>query len=398
MKKVYLDYAATTPVHKKVKKAMEPYFSDNFANPATLHQFGQDAKIGLDKARKRVANFIGAKSKEVIFTSGGSESDNLALKGVFFKLTQNKDFTPHIITSAIEHSAIINTCNFLKKRGAKVSYIKPDKNGLINPDDIKKEINKNTTIVSIMHANNEVGTIEPIKEIGKIIANVKKNRQVNNNDTPIYFHTDAVQTLGHIPINIDDLGVDMLTLSAHKLYGPKGVGVLFVREGVELEPLIHAGEQERERRGSTHNTPGIIGLAKAIDIADSEMKEEKERLINLRNYFLQEIKNSIKRVQLNGHPNKRLPNNLNVTIKGVEGEALLMSLDEAGIAVSTGSACSSTRLIPSHVLMAMGMSHLRAHSSIRFSMGKYTKKKDIDYVVKQLKPIVKRLREISPLK
>jgi len=398
MRKVYLDYAATTPVHKKVKKAMEPYFSDTFANPSSLHQFGQDAKVGLDKSRKTVADFIGAKSKEIIFTSGGSESDNLALKGLFFKLTQDKDFKPHIITSAIEHSAILNTCKFLEKQGAKVSYIDPNQKGLIDPEDIKKEINKNTILVSIMHANNEVGTIEPIQKIGEIIKKTKQNRQENDNNTPIYFHTDAVQTFGHLPISVDDLKVDMLSVSAHKLYGPKGVGALFVREGVKLLPLIHAGEQERKRRGSTHNTPGIIGLAKAVEIAGSEMEKERRRLTKLRNYFIKELKNSINGVKLNGHPEKRLPNNVNVAIKGVEGEALLMSLDEMGIGISTGSACSSTELKPSHVLMAMGFTHLRAHTSVRFSMGRYTKKKDVRYVIKKLKPIVQRLRDISPLK
>ena len=383
MRKIYLDYAATTPTDPEVLKAMLPYFTDRFGNPSSIHSFGQEAKAAVEKARKEIASFLGAKQEEIIFTSGGSESDNFAIKGVAYA---NKHKGNHIITSSIEHHAVIKSCEFLEKMGFKVTYLPVSKDGLVDPEDVKKAITDKTILISIMHASNEIGTIQPIKEIGKI-AREKK----------IYFHSDAVQTFGHIHINVDELNVDLLSVSAHKLCGPKGIGVLYVRKGTKIVSFIHGGGQERKRRASTENVPAIVGFGKAVEIAKKTMDEEVKKLVILRDKLIKGILEKIDNVYLNGHPARRLPNNVNVSVESIEGESMLLSLDMEGIAASTGSACTSASLEASHVLLALGLSHELAHGSLRFTLGRYTEKEDINKVLEILPKIVKKLRSISPL-
>ena len=395
MKKLYLDYAATTPTDPRVIKAMLPYFYRLPGNASSLHEPGQIAKKAMEQARKTVAHIIKAEPEEIVFTSGGSEANNLALKGVFYKLNHQH---LHIITSKIEHPAVLYSCQFLEKQGAEVTYLPVDKYGIVNVVKLQQAIKNETVLVSIMHANNEIGTIQPIKEIGQIIKTEKEKRDKNKDFLPIYFHTDAVQTFGHIPVNVNDLNVDFLSASAHKLYGPKGVGMLYIKKGIKIESLIHGGEHEKGRRASTENISGIIGFAKAVELADQEMKKENKRLIILRDYLIKKILDNIKGSFLNGHSKMRLPNNINVSIEGIEGESMLIELDAFGIYCSTGSACSSSSLDPSHVLMAMHLKPETAHASLRFSLGRWTKKSDLNYVLKRLIMIVNRLREVSPLK
>jgi len=383
MRKIYLDYAATTPTDPEVLKAMLPYFTDKFGNPSSIHSFGQEAKVAVEKAREEIASFLGAKQDEIIFTSGGSESDNFAIKGVAYA---NKHKGNHIITSSIEHHAVIKSCEFLEKMGFKVTYLPVSKDGLVDPEDVKKAITDKTILISIMHASNEIGTIQPIKEIGKI-AREKK----------IYFHSDAVQTFGHIHINVDELNVDLLSVSAHKLCGPKGIGVLYVRKGTKIVSFIHGGGQERKRRASTENVPAIVGFGKAVEIAKKTMDKEVKKLVILRDKLIKGILEKIDNVYLNGHPARRLPNNVNVSVESIEGESMLLSLDMEGIAASTGSACTSASLEASHVLLALGLSHELAHGSLRFTLGRYTEKEDINKVLEILPKIVKKLRSISPL-
>ncbi len=383
MKRIYLDYAATTPMHPEVMKAMIPYFTDAFGNPSSIHSYGQEAKGAIEEARVKVARLIGARNEEVVFTSGGTESDNFALKGVAFA---NKSKGNHIITSSIEHHAILETCKFLERRGFKVTYLPVDEYGLVNPSDVKKAITNRTILISVMHANNEVGTIEPIAEIGKI-----------TKEAGIYFHTDAVQAAGHIPLDVNELKVDLLSMSAHKLYGPKGVGALYIRIGTKLAPFMYGGEQERRRRASTENVPGIVGFGKAAEVAQQDMGEEAERLTYLRDRLIKGLLEHIDHVRLNGHPLIRLPNNVNVSVDYVEGESMVLNLDLEGICVSTGSACSSSSLEPSHVLLAMGLSHEQAHGSLRFTLGKWTTEEEIGRVLEVLPRIVAKLRSMSPL-
>ncbi|MCH7758755.1 cysteine desulfurase [Patescibacteria group bacterium] len=393
MRKVYLDYAATTPVDPRVLKSMIPYFREIFANASSLHDPGQQAKKAMEEAREKVARLIKAEAEEIVFTSGGTEADNYALKGVFYAVDKS---SVHIITSCIEHSAILKTSRFLEKQGVKITYLPVNKQGLVDPENITQAILPETILVSIMHANNEIGTIQPIKDMTEVVKAERNKRTKAKNNLPIYFHTDAVQTFGHVPIDVVDLGVDLLSVSAHKLYGPKGVGALYIKEGIKLVSLIHGGDQERERRSSTENIAGLVGFGQACEIADQEMDSEAEYLTELRDYFINQIMNKIKNVKLNGHAQKRLPNNINISIIGVEGEATLISLDMKGIALSTGSACFSTSLKPSHVLLSLGLSHQQAHSALRFSLGRWTKKKELDYTIKSLIPMIKRLRKISP--
>jgi cysteine desulfurase len=383
MKRIYLDYAATTPMHPEVEKAMHPYFSEKFGNASSIYSFGQEAKEAMDNARNRIATFLGANNEEIVFTSGGTESDNFALKGIAFA-NQNKG--NHVIVSSIEHHAIIETCKFIKKIGFEVSYIKAGGNGLIDPSEVKKSITSKTILVSIMHGNNEVGTIQPISEISKI-----------TREAGAFFHTDAVQTTGHIPVDVKELGVDLLSISAHKLYGPKGVGALYIKKGTKIIPFIHGGSQEKGRRAGTENIPGIIGLGKAIEIAQSEMAEESKRLIYLRNKLIEGVMTKIEYVHLNGDKVKRLPNNVNISIDFIEGESICLNLDLEGICTSTGSACSSSSLEPSHVLLAMGIPAAQSHSSLRFTMGKWTTEEEIDRVLEILPRVVSKLRSISPL-
>ncbi len=383
MRRIYLDYAATTPTHPEVVKAMLPYFNDAFGNPSSIHSYGQEAKGAIEEARAKVASLIGARSEEIVFTSGGTEADNFALKGVAFA---NENKGDHIITSAIEHHAVIETTKFLERRGFKITHLPVDGHGLVAPDDVRKAITSRTILISVMHASNEVGTIEPIAEIGKIAR-----------ETGVYFHTDAVQTAGHIPIDVNKLGVDLLSISAHKLYGPKGTGALYIRKGTKLISFMHGGEQERRRRASTENVPGIVGFGKAVEIAQKEMGEEAKQLTYLRDQLIRGLLERIDHSRLNGHPTIRLPNNVNISVDFVEGESILLNLDLEGICASTGSACSSSSLEPSHVLLAMGLSHEQAHGSLRFSLGKWTTEDEIERVLDVLPRVVAKLRAMSPL-
>ena len=383
MKRIYLDYAATTPIHSEVVKAMLPYFTEAFGNPSSIHSYGQEAKGSIEEARVKVADLIGARSEELVFTSGGTEADNFAIKGIAFA---NESKGNHIITSSVEHHAVIETCQFLERRGFRITYLSVDRDGLVDPDDVRKAITDKTTLISVMHANNEMGTIEPIAEIGKVAT-----------EAGIYFHTDAVQTVGHISVNVNELGVDLLSISAHKLYGPKGVGALYIRKGTKLTPFMHGGEQERRRRASTENVPGIVGFGKAAELAQHEMGEEVKQLTYLRDQLIKGLLEQIDHTRLNGHPLKRLPNNINISVDFVEGESMLLNLDLEGICASTGSACTSSSLEPSHMLLALGLSHEQAHGSLRFSLGKWTTEEEIERVLDVLPSIVTKLRAMSPL-
>jgi cysteine desulfurase len=383
MGRIYLDYAATTPTHPEVVKAILPHFTDAFGNPSSIYSYGQEAKGAIEEARTKVAELIGARDEEIVFTSGGTEADNFAIKGVAFA---NESKGNHIVTSSIEHHAVMETCKFLERKGFSVTYLPVDECGLVHPDNVRRAITDKTILISVMHANNEVGTIEPIAEIGKIAR-----------EAGIYFHTDAVQTVGHIPVDVNKLGVDLLSMSAHKLYGPKGVGAIYIRKGTKLLPFMHGGEQERRRRASTENVPGIVGFGKAAEIAQREMSGEAERLTCLRDRLTNGLLERIDHSRLNGHPITRLPNNANISVDFVEGESMLLNLDLEGICASTGSACSSSSLEPSHVLLAMGLSHEQAHSSLRFTLGEWTTEEEIERVLDVLPGIVAKLRAMSPL-
>ncbi len=383
MKRIYLDYAATTPLHPEVGKAMLPYFSDAFGNPSSIYSYGQEARVALETARDSVAALIGARSEEVIFTGGGTEANNLALKGVAFA---SEDKGNHIITTPIEHHAIIETCKFLEKNGFSLTYLPVDEYGLVDPGDVKKAITGKTILISVMQAHNEVGTIEPIAEIGKIAR-----------EAGVYFHSDAVQAVGHIPVDVTELGVDLLSVSAHKLYGPKGVGALYIRKGTRLAPLLHGGGQERGWRSGTENVPGIVGFGRAAELAQQEMGREAPWLGYLRDKLVKGLLEEISDTRLNGHPLSRLSNSVNISVDFVEGESMCLNLDLDGICVSTGSACSSTSLEPSHVLLAMGLSPEQAHGSLRFTLGKWTTEDEIERVLAILPGIVAKLRAMSPL-
>jgi len=383
MNPIYMDYAATTPTDQRVVEAMLPYFGEIYGNPSSLHGFGQEARAAMEGARAKIAAFLGAKPAEIVFTSGGTESDNFAIKGVAWVNRKKGD---HVITSAIEHHAVLETCRFLEKEGFRVTYLPVDGDGLVDPADVVKAITDRTTLISIMHANNEIGTIEPIAEIGRIAKG-----------KGICFHTDAVQTFGHLPFTVDELNIDLLSASAHKLYGPKGMGLLYIRKGTRITPLVHGGDQESGRRASTQNVPGIVGFGKAVELAAATLHEEVARLTSLRDRFIQGILERLDGIRLNGHPARRLPNNINLSVESVEGEGMILSLDMMGIACSTGSACSSSSLEPSHCLLAIGLPHELSHGSLRFSLGMYTKEGDIDAVLEALPQVVGRLRAMSPL-
>jgi cysteine desulfurase len=383
MRRIYLDYAATTPTHPRVVEAMVPFFSENFGNPSSVHFFGQQAKKAITKAREEIAALIHCTPEEIIFTGGGTEADNFALRGIAWA---NREKGNHIITTSIEHHAVLETCRWLEKHGFRVTYLPVDEMGLVDPKTVEEAITNETILISVMHANNEIGTIQPIKEIGEVA--VKSG---------IPFHTDAVQTVGHLEINLKELKVDLLSSSAHKLYGPKGVGFLYIRKGTKIQAFLRGGEQERRLRASTENVPGIVGFGEAAKIARQEREKEEIRLKKLREKLITGISEKIEESKLNGHPTQRLPNNVNFSIKYVEGESMLLNLDLEGIAASTGSACSSSTLEPSHVLLALGLSHEMAHSSLRLTLGRGTTEEDIEYVLEVLPKIVTRLREMSPL-
>ena len=379
---IYMDYNATTPIDERVLSAMLPYLKEEFGNPSSIYSLAQRARRAVEEAREKLAKLLNADPKEIIFTSGGTESDNFAIKGIAYA---NQDKGKHIITSQIEHHAVLNTCKFLEKQGFHITYLPVDRYGVVDLDALEKSITPQTILISIMFANNEVGTIQPIKKIGEI---AKRHG--------VYFHTDAVQAVGKIPIDVKELGIDLLSLSAHKFYGPKGVGALYVRKGVKMSSFIQGGEQERGRRGGTENVAGIVGLGKAAEIAQEEMAEEEKRVRALRDELERRLLERIPEVVLNGHPQNRLYNTLSICVKYVEGESMLLNLDREGICASSGSACTSGSLEPSHVLLAMGVPPEIAHGSLRFSLGKFNREEDVERVSEVLPSIVEELRKISP--
>lgn len=395
MKRVYLDHAATTPVDPRVAKIINYYLGKVYGNAGSLHNVGREAKLAIYKARKTVAQILNCKPEEIIFTGSGTESNNLAVLGV---VRANKNSGNHVITSVIEHHAVLHPCQQLEKEGFKASFLPVDREGLISLESLKKEINDGTILVSIMYANNEIGTIQPIKEIGEIIKDIRNDRVKRGIKTPIYFHTDACQAAGYLDLDVQKLGVDLLTLNGSKIYGPKGMGVLYIRTGVKIEPIIFGGGQENGKRSGTENLPGIIGLSEALKISNGKRKQESVRQIKLRDYFIKSLFKNITKIVLNGHFEKRLPNNINVSILDIEGEAMLLWLDKYGICVSTGSACDSQSLDPSHVILALDRPYEYANGNLRFTLGRDTTKKEIDYVLKVLPKIVKELRRISPVK
>ena len=383
MKKVYMDYAATTPVDPRVLKAMLPFFTKKFGNTMSLHYFGREAKKALENSREVIANLMNAEPEEIIFTSSATEANNFALKGIAFA---NREKGKHIIVSKIEHHCVLESARWLEKNGFEITYLPVDKYGLVDLSELESAIRKDTILVSIMHANNEIGTIEPIAEIGKICR-----------EKGIYFHTDAAQTYGKIPIDVEKMNIDLLTASSHKMYGPKGAACLFVRKGVKIEPLLHGGGHEFGLRSSTINVPCIVGFAEAARICKKVMKKEAEKLTKLRDRLIKGCL-KIEDSHLNGHPKLRLPNNANFWFAFIEGESLIMELDTHGIAASTGSACSSESLEPSHVLLAIGLKPHEVHGSLRLSIGRWTTKEEVNYVLKVLPEAVERLRKISPYK
>lgn len=380
---IYLDNAATTPTKPEVVEAMLPYFTKNFGNPSTVYSLGQINKEAVNNARKTIADAIGAKTNEIYFTAGGSESDNWALKAT---ADAYKEKGKHIITTKIEHHAILHTCAWLEEHGFDVTYLDVDENGLISLEQLENSIRPDTILISVMFANNEIGTIEPIKEVGEI---AKKHG--------ILFHTDAVQAFTQVPINVDEMHIDMLSASGHKFNGPKGIGFLYIRKGVKIKNLIHGGAQERNRRAGTENVPGIVGIGKACEIAIGNMKERTEKEIALRDHLIKRLSEEIPYSRLNGDPVKRLPNNVNFCFRFIEGESMLLWLDQAGICASSGSACTSGSLDPSHVLLAIGLPHEIAHGSLRLTLSEDITLEDIDFTADKIKEIVSNLRQMSPL-
>ncbi len=383
MKKVYLDNAATTRVKDEVIEEMNKYYGELYGNPSSIYNFGQLSKKAVESSREKVARLINSKPGEIYFTGGGSEADNWAVKGI---LSANEKKGNHIITTKIEHHAILHTCEYLEKKGVEVTYLDVDEDGLIDLEQLENSIKDNTLLITVMFANNEIGTIQPIKEIGDI---AKKH--------DVYFHTDAVQAVGNEKIDVEEMNIDLLSLSAHKIHGPKGVGALYIKKGIKIHNLIHGGAQEKKLRAGTENVPGIIGLGKAADIAYNNFDQKKEKLTSLRDRLIEKIEKEIPNARLNGHREKRLPGNVNFAFKYIEGESLLLYLDMEGISASSGSACTSGALDPSHVLMSIGLPHEIAHGSLRLSLSDYNTVEDVDYTVEKLITVVKRLRQMSPL-
>ncbi len=380
---VYLDHAATTATRPEVVDAMLPYFTEKFGNPSSIYSFSSQNKDAIVNARKIIGDSLGTDPANIYFTAGGSESDNWALKETARTYASKGK---HIITTKIEHHAILHTCEFLEKEGYEVTYVGVDEHGVVKLDELKAAIRPDTILISVMFANNEIGTVQPIKEIGALAK-----------EHGVLFHTDAVQAYGQIPIDVDDMNIDMLSASGHKLNGPKGIGFLYIRKGIKIRNLIHGGAQERARRAGTENVPGIVGLGKAVEIAVATMEERTKKEIELRNYLIDRVMSEIPYTRVNGHLEKRLPNNVNFSFQFIEGESLLIMLDMAGICASSGSACTSGSLDPSHVLLAIGLPHEIAHGSLRLTLGDENTKEEIDYVIDNLKGIVERLRNMSPL-
>lgn len=396
-KKIYLDYAATTPVDKEVLKEMLPYFSEKFGNAMSIHSFGQEALRAVDASREKIAKFFGAAPSEIIFTSGATESNNLTVKGVlraYYSNAKNAKKKPHIITSAFEHHCVLDSCKAVEKEGlAEVTYLKPGKDGVMKVGDIQKAIKPNTILISIMYVNNEIGTVQPIAEIGKMLKKI--NAQKNTVDFKIVFHTDATQAVNYFDCNVSKLGVDLLSMSAHKIYGPKGIGILYVRKGTQIRKIQDGGDQEYKMRAGTHNVTGIVGLGKAIELLEKNREKDSRKIESLRNHLIEKVLKEVPMVMLNGSKTKRSPNNANFTFRDVEGEGLLLSLDMEGVACSTGSACSSGALSPSHVLLSIGLKAEEAHGSLRITLGKHTTKQEIDMAIKKIRSVVERLRKIS---
>lgn len=382
-KRIYLDHAATTYTKQEVLEEMLPFFTEQYGNPSSVHAFGREARKALDLARERTAKALNADPGSIYFTGSGTEADNWAIKGAAFA---NQKKGNHIITTSIEHHAVLHTCQYLERNGFEVTYLPVDKYGLLDPEQVRNAIRDDTILISVMSANNEIGTIQPIKEIGSIAK-----------EKDVIFHTDAVQAIGSIPIDVDEMNIDLLSLSAHKFYGPKGVGALYARKGVKLQQLMHGGAQERNRRAGTENLPAIVGLGKAIELAVQDIPGRNARLKAMRDKLISGILSSVEHTRLNGHPEKRLPGNANFSFEFIEGEALLLSLDMKGIAGSSGSACTSGSLDPSHVLLAIGLPHEIAHGSLRLTLGDNNTEEEIDYVLEVIPQVVQRLREMSPL-
>jgi cysteine desulfurase len=380
---IYMDHSATTYVRREVVEAMAPYHAEHFGNPSSIYSIARESKKAIDTARAQVAKALGAESDEIYFTSGGSESDNWAIKGIAFA---NRKKGNHIITSGIEHHAVLHTCEYLEKEGFTITYLPVDQYGLVSPTDLEKAITDKTVLISIMYANNEIGTIEPIAELGAI---ARKHK--------IPFHTDAVQVIGNVPVDVKAQNIDLLSLSAHKFYGPKGVGVLFIRKGTKIDNLIHGGGQERRRRAGTENIAGIVGLGKAIELATADIEGHNKKIRALRDRLISGILGKIPNSRLNGHPEKRLPGNLNISFEFIEGESMLLWLDDEGICASTGSACTSGSLEPSHVLLATGLPVEISHGSLRLTLGNVNTDADVDFVLEVLPKVVSRLRDMSPL-
>ena len=382
-KTIYLDNAATTKTRPEVVEAMLPYFTEYYGNPSSVYEFATPSKKAIAEARETIAKSLGAKTNEIYFTAGGSESDNWAIKATA-EAYESKG--KHIITSKIEHHAVLHTCEYLEKRGFEITYLDVDENGTVKLDELKKAIRPDTILISIMFANNEIGTIQPINEIGEIAK-----------EHGIIFHTDAVQAYAHVPINVDEYHIDMLSVSGHKFNGPKGIGFLYIRTGLKLRSFIHGGSQERKRRGGTENVPGIVGMGKAVEIAMANLAERTAYEVELRDYLINRVLSEVPYVRLNGHRTNRLPNNANFAFQFIEGESLLIMLDMQGICGSSGSACTSGSLDPSHVLLAIGLPHEIAHGSLRLTLSEETTKEDIDFTVDEIKKIVEKLRSMSPL-
>ncbi len=407
MREVYLDHAATTPLDPRVKQAMEPYWDLVYGNPSTLYRQGRLAKDAVEGARASVAKVLNCKPDEIIFTAGSTEADNIAIFGAthLFK-HQGK----HVITTAFEHHAGLRSFEALERdprtspdgtvrgEGWAVTYLGVGEDGIVDPAAVRQALRPDTLLVSVMYANNEIGTIQPIAEIGKLVKDVRRERQAAGNQLPIYFHCDASQAAGYLDLDVQKLGVDLMSLNGGKVYGPKGTGCLYVRSGVRLKPMFQGGGQEKNLRSGTENVPGIVGFAKALEIAEAERSAESARLAELRDYLIQRLTVEIPKTVLNGHPSQRLPNNVNVSILDIEGEAVILYLDAKGVAISTGSACTSTTLDPSHVILALGKPYEYAHSSLRFTLGRFTTREDLDYVMAVLPGIVEKLRQISPIR
>lgn len=380
---IYVDHAATTPVRTEVIEEMLPYFNQKFGNPSSIYSLGRDSKKAIEEAREKVAKAIGAQPREIFFTGSGTEADNWAVKGVAYA---NRQKGKHIITTAIEHHAVLHTCQYLESDGFEVTYLPVDADGLVTAEQVRAAIRPDTILVTIMFANNEIGTIQPIAEIGRVVK-----------EKGVYFHTDAVQAMGNVAINVADMNIDLLSMSSHKFYGPKGIGALYIKKGIKITSFMHGGAQERGRRASTENVAAIVGLAKALELAVEDLEQYNKKLLALRERTINEIQKNIPFVKLNGHRDKRLPGNVNFSFEFIEGESLLLMLDMKGIAASSGSACTSGSLDPSHVLLAIGLAHEIAHGSLRITFGEENCDADIDYIMEVLPVIVQRLREMSPL-